>query len=189
VPVVGDFAALDKMQRVILAMGGKGPDAEQFRYELLTNCAEAARDALEQSFIAGIDPYGRPWKALTSRTGHPLRDTGILASSWTRAGGGKFPITNEGFIVETNLIYATTHQYGATITAKNSPFLVFFTRGVPTARNKRGDKQWHRLKSVTVPRRQMIPEESTGGMGRWGDAVNEEAKAIYQKWTATIASR
>jgi phage gpG-like protein len=171
VPVSGDFAPLDNMVRVVAALAGKGPVASQFRHELLTNCAAAAHGELENSFRSGTDPYGRPWKPLTSRTGRPLLDTGILAASY------QFKVTNDGFIVSTNLIYAALHQYGGIVRAKNVPYLLFFTRGAPTAGNKRGAKSWHRVKQVTIPRRQQVPDGATGGLGRWGDAINAEAEA------------
>ncbi len=182
--VTGDFEALENMVAKMRAIGGAGPLADQFRHELLTNCAEAARGELENSFISSIDPYGRPWKPLTSRTGKPLLDTGILASSWTR--GGSFPITTNGFLVETNLIYAALHQYGGIVRAKNAPWLLFAVRGAPTGNNPRGAKRWVRAKKVTIPQRQQIPEESTGGMGRWGDAINAEAEDVMASFMAKL---
>ncbi len=179
-PVTGPFAAFDHMVRTIEALGFKGPQGEQFRHELLTNCAAAAHSELENSFIQSIDPYGNPWRPLSSRTGKPLLDTGILAASW------KFPITRDGFVVETNLVYAGIHQYGGIVRAKNAPWLRFYTRGAPTGGNPRGGKNWHRVKQVTIPQRQQVPEESTGGMGRWGDAINAEAEATYRKLVSQV---
>lgn len=178
--VKGDFKALDALIFRVEAIAGKGPNAEQFRHELLTACASAAHSALEDSFATSTDPYGNKWKAVRSRTGKPLLDTGVLASSY------KFSVTRSGFAVGTGLYYAATHQYGAIIRAKNAPYLRFAVRGTPTVKNPRGPLSWVRAKQVTIPQRQQVPEESTGGMGTWGDAVNEAAADTMAEWLRKV---
>lgn len=95
-------------------------------------------------FKLGIDPWGNPWTAIKYRAprmrkrggftkagaaqfaanragtpGQPLRDTGRLQRSITTKAG------SDSVTVGTNVMYAPTHQFGATIVAKNKPFLVF----------------------------------------------------------------
>lgn len=70
-------------------------------------------------FKLGVDPWGSPWLALKFRKGQPLRDTGRLQRSITSSAD------STGVTVGTNLVYAPTHQFGATIVPKNKPWLVF----------------------------------------------------------------
>lgn len=70
-------------------------------------------------FKLGIDPWNSPWAALKLRKGQPLRDTGRLQRSITSR------VDSTGVTVGTNLIYAPTHQFGATIEPKKAKRLVF----------------------------------------------------------------
>lgn len=70
-------------------------------------------------FKMGVDPWGNPWAALKMRKGQPLRDTGRLQRSITSRADA------EGVTVGTNVFYAPTHQFGATITPKKAKRLVF----------------------------------------------------------------
>ena len=63
-------------------------------------------------FKLGIDPWGSPWAKLRFRSGQPLRDTGRLQRSIVAKPDGK------GVTIGTNVRYARTHQYGATIVPK-----------------------------------------------------------------------
>lgn len=175
-PVSGDFAALKDLQRKIEAVAGKSGDAEKFRVGLLTNCAEAAKSALDDSFITSADPYGNPWAPLRERAGKPLRDTGRLESSFHTG------ITGTGFYVETNTFYARTHQYGAGVSGSPiGPIRPVVAKRL--AWKVRGGG-WRTAMEVRIPRRQMVPEASTGGMGKWGDAVNVEAEEFIRAWFA-----
>lgn len=112
-------------------------------------------------FKLGIDPWGRPWQALKMRKGQPLRDTGRLNRSITSR------VDADGVTVGTNVKYAPVHQFGATITPKNKPRLVF--KG-PTG---------HIIfaKKVTIPARPFMPL-------RRGSEVVE----LPPDWSARISS-
>lgn len=187
-PVTGDFRALNAMVDKIRAVAGDGPDADRFRRDLLTQCAAGARDALDEGFIKSTDPYGKQWKPLVSRKGKPLLDTGRLSTSYT------YEITDNGFTVGTNVAYAPYHQFGAFIAphSRLHAALAFDKNGrfisVKTKKGRKlADKYW--LGRVTykngtvIPKRQMVPQEDTGGIGdRWGKAINEEAAAFFKSW-------
>lgn len=92
-------------------------------------------------FKLGIDPWGAPWAALKIRKGQPLRDTGLLQRSIVSRPDAS------GVTVGTNKLQARVHQFGATITPKKAPRLVFPGPG-------------GRLifaKKVTIPARPFLP--------------------------------
>jgi phage gpG-like protein len=70
-------------------------------------------------FKLGIDPWSNPWKALKFRKGQPLRDTGRLQRSITSNPDAT------GVTIGTNVRYARTHQFGATIVPVKAKRLVF----------------------------------------------------------------
>lgn len=111
-------------------------------------------------FKMGVDPWGSPWAALKFRKGQPLRDTGRLNQSIT------FNADNTGVTIGTNVKYARTHQYGATIVPKQpGKRLVFPGPG-------------GRLifaKKVTVPARPFLPL-------RRGDTL-----ALPPSWQADVS--
>jgi len=90
------------------------------------------------NFRSQSDPDGNPW-APTIRGGNILRDTGRLRNSLT------YEVQGDRVTVGTNVLYAPVHQFGATITAKRAPFLVFQVGG-----------RWVRKKSVTIPARPFL---------------------------------
>lgn len=97
--------------------------------------AEALRTGTVERFESGQSPEGANWPR-SIRGGTTLVLTGALKSSINARSSA------EGAEVGTNLIYAATHQFGAsgrTIRAKNKPFLKFQVGG-----------RWIRKKQVTV---------------------------------------
>lgn len=104
----------------------------------------------------GRDPYGNAWKPLTSRVGRPLRRTGNnIQRSWTA--GAETPDT---FKFGSRFKYLATHQYGATIKPVRKPWLVF--------RMEVTGRKLNRMRMVKIPRRQLVPEQDTGGLGaKW----------------------
>jgi phage gpG-like protein len=141
-------------------------------------------------FVRGVDPYDRPWKPLRSRDGQPLRDSGRLQNS---VAGAHLNVTQTGFRITTNVKYAATHQYGATIRAKNArfrfgglgdeqdmvtggkPMLVFRVGGPRPRKNGR----WVSKAEVTIPRRQYMPEGNVGP--RWAAALEGTADLVIQR--------
>jgi phage virion morphogenesis protein len=96
-------------------------------------------------FRMGRDPWGNPWKPLNPRfrTGQPLRDTGRLQRSITSQ------VQGDAVVVGTNVRYARTHQYGATILPKNGDVLAFPIKAAG------GGMAF--LKSAKIPARPFMP--------------------------------
>jgi len=133
-----------------------------------------ARVGLE--FESSTDPYGKTWKPV-GRDGSALRDTGRLNNSF------HYGAATGNFRLDTDVIYAATHQYGAIIRPKNGKLLwfklpfatqVFSARGAKLKRRK-VMSQWVAAKKVTIPQRQMVPEGDIGPIwfGDFDTAVTE----------------
>lgn len=140
--------------------------ASGFRTELSQVLAAAALKQVSDGFRHSRDPYGNRWRDPKFRQGQPLRDTNAMSNSAAvepRPNGFRLSITKH---------YAGVHQRGKTIKARRAPRLLFKTR----------DGQWHSATEVTIPRRQMVPEADTGGLGPiWGKAFNDEAGALIKR--------
>lgn len=100
--------------------------------------AEALRTGTVERFESGTGPDGRVWprSIRAGSGGQTLVVTATLKNSINARASAK------GAEVGTNLIYAATHQFGAsgrTIRARNKPFLKFQVGG-----------RWIRKKQVTV---------------------------------------
>lgn len=106
---------------------------------------------VQLGFVAGTDPYGRPWAPLKLRSGQPLRDKGHLMNSIDYQAEGN------SVVIGTNMSYAPTHQFGATIEAKPGKRLVFMGPGNALIFAKK----------VTIPARPMFPTE--GLPPQWRD--------------------
>lgn len=118
------------------------------------------KNRIRLGFQAGRSPWGIPWAPLKTRMGQPLIDTSRLRSSITSRVGN-------GFVeVGTNLKYARTHQFGATIKPKTAPRLVF--------------KVGNRLvfaKQVTISARPFMPVDAAGNINlppAWSQGILKE---------------
>lgn len=127
---------------------------------------EAAITQAALGIRRSVNPYGEPFAPLISRAGIPLRDTGNnIQRSWTAE-----QKTPTSFVFGNRFKYLATHQYGATIRPVRARYLHFRMQGRSV-----------RAKQVTIPRRQMVPEMDTGGLGpRWTRAF-ERAIRNYLK--------
>jgi len=105
---------------------------------LAENIGEALVSGTHDRFEQGVAPDGTPWKP-TVRGGQILVDTGRLKNSIG------YEASPAMVVVGTNAEYASTHQEGAEIKAKNAKNLKF----------KVGDK-WVSKPSVTVPPRPFV---------------------------------
>lgn len=135
-----------------------------------------------------VNPYGDPFVPLTSREGIPLRDTGNnIQRSWTA--GQETPTS---FVFGNRFKYLATHQYGAVIRPVRAKALRF---SIVTARVQKSYRigKWRAKKGdvlatkeifaqkVTIPRRQMVPEMDTGGLGpRWTKAFERTIRAYLR---------
>ncbi|MBX9812229.1 MAG: phage virion morphogenesis protein [Burkholderiales bacterium] len=112
---------------------------------------------IQLGFHTGTDPYGQKWAPLKTRSGQPLRDKGHLMGSID------YQVEGNSVTIGTNMSYAPTHQFGATIEAKNAKALRFIVEGKPVFIG-RGHK-------ITIPPRTMFPLD--GLPGPWRDDIVE----------------
>lgn len=114
--------------------------------ERMSMFSELAGAQMVESTITRFEnqasPEGVPWlpsmRAIV-QSGETLRDTGRLMNSLTY-----IPLP-EGVEWGTNVIYAATHQLGATIRARNAEFLKFKTA-----------YGWRQAKEVKIPARPFL---------------------------------
>jgi len=94
---------------------------------------EAVKENLIENRLSGAGPFAPSQHRLGDRSGN------LRGSVYARSviGGGK--VTG---VIGSDVIYAPVHEYGAVISAKNAPFLVFRVLGKIV-----------RAKSVTIPER------------------------------------
>lgn len=135
--VRGDFNRL-----AVLAQQTRELGSDDVRRRLNEVLGREARSLVDRTFRAGTTPDGEAWAPLRLRDGQPLRDTGRLQRSMTLG-----DVTARGFRVGTNVAYAPTHQFGATIVPVSARALRFKTR----------DGRWHLLKKATIPARPFLP--------------------------------
>lgn len=131
---VQDQAVIAALNRLIQAGSELAPVLAAIGRQVKTN--------VQLGFVAGRDPYGRPWAALRVRQGQPLRDTGRLMGSID------YRVAGDAVEIGTNVRYAPTHQFGATIRAKRPRGLIFPVPG-----------GWVRKRQVTVPARPFFPSD------------------------------
>lgn len=144
------------------------------------NLAEEARTQVSNGFQHQRDPYGKKWLPLKYRKGMALQDTGRMAASVSTS------TSEHGFRLDIPVKYAAPHQYGAKIAARSN-IRAQMLRG---NYNKRGQFRFAkkgkaallvRAKRATfgevgIPQRQMIPMNSTGGLGPiWTPAFHRVA--------------
>lgn len=160
-PMIGNIDALKTLSSRVKQLTEAG-----FKEQLSAELAKVAWRKTLDGFKESRDPYGNPWKPLKSRSGNPLIKDNQLRSSIT------VESTGSGFRIRIGVIYAAVHQYGATIVPKKARALRFMV----------GDQVVF-AKSVTIPRRQMVPMAETGGLGPiWTAAMSRAAgKLIAEK--------
>lgn len=103
---------------------------------------------IDRRFEEGRGPDGTPWKK-TARGGQTLVDTARLRNSFDKR------VEAQSVSAGTNVIYAPTHQHGATIKPKRAKVLAFTIGGKAVF-----------AKEVTIPARPFlgIGEEDTKGI-------------------------
>lgn len=137
-PVTGPTEELRKLYGALEAVAD-GSQVRQMAISMGAECLALVKRGFERS----EDPYGRPWAAV-ARGGKPLLDTGRMRNAFG------VRVVDSRIEIENNVRYAATHQYGAAIQARNSPYLTF--------RGPGRDGSWHKVKAVVIPARQMLPE-------------------------------
>lgn len=162
---------------------------------------EQAIKLINDGFRKQRDPYGNAWEPLK----HPSKKRGgasakILRDTGRMQGGFNLAISPDGFQISQPVTYAASHQYGAFIPphSRVSPVTVYRSQKTsrfvsPTKVLGRDGKVKKNITSfqhqptfasgITIDRRQMVPEVSTGGMGDiWGAALNAQADAALKKY-------
>lgn len=122
-------------------------------------------------FRMGVDPWGKPWQALKLRKGQPLRDTGRLERSVS------YTASDDDLLVGTNVRYAPTHQFGATIVPKKAKRLVF--------KGPNGTVIF--AKKVVVPARPFMPLRTYGGPPALPPAWSAAASKAIKYYLQSIA--
>ena len=134
------------------------------------------QNRVKLGFSTGKAPDGTAWKPLKFRDGEPLRDKNILMNSITYAE------TDTSVDVGTNVCYAPTHQFGATIEAGkgSGPTMCGVSRkNSKTLKFRVGDKLFF-AKKVTVPARPFLPTEKLPET--WGNSVLDIVKMHLAKY-------
>lgn len=152
-----------------------------FRMKMARNLAEEARTQVSDGFQQQRDPYGKKWQALTSRKGMILQDTGRMAASVSTS------VSEKGFRLDIPVTYAAPHQYGARAHARKGGAIPQNRRGRFISR-RRATSSKGRAQRVAIfggythgglPQRQMIPMNSTGGLGPiWTPAFHRVANKL-----------
>ncbi len=117
--------------------------------------AETARDLVDEGFATSRAPDGTAWADLKLRDGQPLRDTARLQRSFTYIPNG------DGFEIGSEVEYAATHQFGATIKPVHAKRLAWKTR----------DGRKFFAQKVVVPARPMLPSSPIPEL--WKQALDD----------------
>ncbi len=175
--VSGDFAALRELRDRL------GDDRIRAMVpELAKRIGAAAVKQLADEFVQGRDPYGAAWKE-TQRGNKPLRRTGRMALSVTAQA------TGPNVKVTVGTTYAVYHQDGTRAHERKGAAVPVDRRGRFVSKSKLSPKARRQAikiirahKAGGIPRRQMLPTASTGGVGPiWGAAFREEERAVVTR--------
>jgi phage gpG-like protein len=157
--LTGDFRRLDALRKNVAKIAAAG-----FRREIGAALGGTAMKMVADGFRGERDPYGVSWEGLKLRSGKILQNTGRM-----RASANTQPTAN-GFRLSIPVRYAVTHQKGMTIVPKTARALAF-----------RGPGGMIFAQKVKIPKRQMVPEASTGGLGPiWLAAFERTANALVR---------
>lgn len=155
-----------RVQTALAALQAAIAQPQQALDEIGAVVTENVRLGFDQS----EDPYGRPWKTVRRAGGQPLRDTGLLANSFTYevrgdavAVGSSRTVTYDGR--SHNL--ADIHQFGRTIRPVNAKALRFEVNG-----------QFVTALKTTIPARPMLPADG------WPDEWAADVAAIVDDYLA-----
>lgn len=125
---------------------------------LMRSIGADVKARVQMGFNDGSDPYGKPWVALKSRQGQPLRDTGALMNSI-----GIVSVSDSHVKVGTGLAYAAPHQHGAKLPAlivpKHKKALAFGGRVVKS------------VKGGVIPPRPFLPTSGGGLPALWERSI------------------
>ena len=110
---------------------------------VMDSIGQSLEDNIRMALGRGETPWGEAMKPLTSRNGVPLNDTRQhIYNKITHIADRDSVAVG----LNENVNIAATHQFGATIKAKNVPYLRFKTQ-----------HGWRAVKQVTIPKRPFLP--------------------------------
>ena len=118
-------------------------DALEYPFEMYESIGVAMVESTLRRFDQGESPDGNPWPVsyrAQFEGGQTLIDSNALGSSITHIA------SQDGVEIGTNLHYAATHQFGATITPKSAKALHFNIPGIGHVTSQ----------SVTIPARPFL---------------------------------
>jgi phage gpG-like protein len=160
--VRGDFASLKELQRRLTALknlGGGGDGGEPGRV-LRDRLGVALMKEVADEFRASRDPYGNPWKPLAKQR-ERARDKNAKAA---RIRAGK-PLRKDKILVDTG-------RMRASVVFRPDPLGLRVIIPVEYA-------SYHQEGTGRMPRRQIVPDGDTGGLGaRWTMAAIKAASSV-----------
>lgn len=147
--------------------------------ELAKRLGAASLKLLADEFRQGRDPYGAAWLA-TQRGNPPLRRSGRMAGSVSAQPNG--PTVK----VTIGTTYAAYHQDGTRAHARKGGAIPVNRRGRFVSKRKLSAKAASQSVKIFgaythggIPKRQMLPEAQTGGLGPvWSAAFRDEERAV-----------
>lgn len=152
--VVKDLRALKDLQRRLLGAAAVEP-------ELTKRLGVAFMKEVADEFRQSRDPYGKPWAPVVRNR---KRDRRARAK---RAAAGKPPKADKPLI--------DTGRMRASVVARTERSTVRIAIPVQYA-------SFHQDGTKRIPRRQMLPDATTGGLGpRWSAVAQREAIAVLNK--------
>lgn len=180
--------ALAELTRKVRYLDGQG-----FKTELSQVLSVEALHQVEEGFMGERDPYGRPWAPLKHGRGRGSRAAARLLRDSGRMYNSRAVMpTAGGFRLSLTAAYAAVHQYGATIPPRLHTNWHNPRTGAFVGRNTKL-KLVHVIKSIgfkptVIPRRQMVPEKDTGGLGPiWLAAFNQVADSLMRRRMGKVA--
>ncbi len=114
---------------------------------IMASIGDELVSSTRQRIDSSISPDGRPFAPVV-RGGKPLRDTGAHIY-----GALHSVATDNAVVVGVPYAWARVHQFGATIRAKNVPYLRFMIRG----------KGWVTKREITIPARPWLGVSASDG--------------------------
>ena len=172
--VVGDFAYARRLSAQLRRL--LTPSMKQ---AFVANLAEEYRDFMMDCFQQSRSPYGDKWAPLKFRSSangrgqKPLMNSGLM-----RAAATPIAVTATGWKVSVGRVYATTHQYGATIVPKRKKALRWagasFTQ---VSKGKRGQHAKRSASGFVFARRVVIPARPFAPLNGMPPELDLRAKA------------
>ncbi len=136
------FGFVDNTDAVLGAINSAGDRA-------IKRIAMMVESYYKENIKSDLNTTGAAKGTLSNRTGHEITGEGLGSEA----------------VIGNRIVYARIHEYGGTITAKNSPYLTF----------QLANGDWVRVPSVTIPAR---PTLRPAMLDHFGDAANITAEEL-----------